>query len=306
MPFRDVPGHRRLTELLARSIRHDTLPPSLLFVGPSDGGARDTAIALAQTLNCLDASRFAPKDGALEADACGQCSACTRIARGIHPDVLLVEPGDTGSIKIEQVRDVVERTAYRPFEGRRRIVIIDHAEAMPETGQNALLKTLEEPPPSSVFLLITALPDQLLPTVRSRMIRLSFADLGKATSDDESLEIAGGVLAQAAAGGDASRRLEAAKDLLATSGGVGAHDRDQLGAHLRAMASLLRDIAALATGADPRVLAHADARPSLARLVNAFRGERSVRAFAAVDRALAALEANAGVKVVADWVVLQL
>ena len=95
----------------------------------------------------------------------GRCSTCTRIARSIHPDVIVVEPGDTGSIKIEQVRDVVDRSSYRPFEGRRRVVIVDDAPALVTAAQNALLKTLEEPPPSSVFILVTARPDALLPTV---------------------------------------------------------------------------------------------------------------------------------------------
>ena len=110
-------------------------------------------------------------------DACGTCASCTRIARLVHADVLLVEPGDTGVIKVDQVRDVVERTAYRPFEGRRRVVIVDEADAMLSEAQNALLKTLEEPPSASMFVLVTSRPDELLPTVRSRCQRLRFGRL---------------------------------------------------------------------------------------------------------------------------------
>src|SRR5437773_7531578 len=149
MPFRGVIGHRRIVALLARSVARDSLPPSLIFAGPAGVGKRLTATALAQALNCQSPVGSLQSAGI---DACGTCAACTRITRGVHPDVLVVEPGDTGSIKIEQVRDIVDRAAYRPFEGRRRVVIVDVADALVAPAQNALLKTLEEPPPSSVLL----------------------------------------------------------------------------------------------------------------------------------------------------------
>src|SRR6185436_18945830 len=129
--------------LLARAVAGGTLPPSLLFAGPSGIGKRLTAIAVAQALNCTEspvasrqssvASRQSPVDSRQSpvdsrqspvdsrqssVDACGVCAACTRIARGVHPDVLIIEPGDTGAIKIEQVRDIVDQAGYRPFEGR--------------------------------------------------------------------------------------------------------------------------------------------------------------------------------------------
>src|SRR5579863_9512568 len=112
MSFRDVIGHRRLVGLLARSIQRHSLPPSLIFAGPAGIGKRLTAVAVAQALNCPTPTTTL--DG--EIDACGVCGACARIARGVHPDVLLIEPGDSGSIKIEQIRDAVDRTGYRPFE----------------------------------------------------------------------------------------------------------------------------------------------------------------------------------------------
>jgi DNA polymerase-3 subunit delta' len=313
MPFRDIIGHRRLIELLSRSLAHESLPPSLLFSGPAGSGKRLTAIAVAQALNCVEpriagASGINSAEPAIPVDACGQCSACVRVARGVHPDVLIVEPGDSGAIKIEQVRDIVDRTAYRPFEGRRRVVIVDDAHTVMSAAQNALLKTLEEPPSSSMFILVTPLPDLLLPTVRSRLIRLSFAEGGRLEVDVDAREVAQRVLAHAAGTTDAGRRIDAAKDLLTNTGAGagGAGDREQLASHLLAMASLLRDAQAMATGADERVLAHPDARPALERLAGTFRGDRGVRAFDAVDRALRALEGNAGVKVVADWLVLQL
>jgi len=294
------------------------LPPSLIFSGPS-GATRATAIAVAQALNCteLDAQNLElrtqnqnPEPGTPNpepaVDSCGRCSACVRIARGVHPDVLIAEPGDTGAIKIEQVRDIVDRSSYRPFEGRRRVVIVDQADALVVAAQNALLKILEEPPPSSVFILVTSRPDVLLGTVRSRCIRLRFAEDATVEIDEEARDVAQRVLAQTAGSDDSQRRLEAAKDLLANTGAGGAGDREQVSSHLRAMASLLRDVEVLATSADVRALANADVRPALERLAPAYAGERGVRAFTAIDRALMALERNAGVKVVADWLVLQL
>jgi DNA polymerase-3 subunit delta' len=355
MPFRDIVGHRRLVSLVARAIHRGTLPPSLILAGPEGVGKRLLAISTAQALNCLNPRIAVPNDAdperiGLQIDACGTCSPCSKIARGVHPDVLVIEPGDTGSIKIEQVRDVIDRAGYRPFEGRRRVVIIDQADALVPQAQNALLKTLEEPPSASAFLLVTSRPDALLPTVVSRCPRLRFRPLDAndvasvlikqgrgedearataatadgsighalATSGPDLVDARGvavRVLAQAAVGDDVRRRLESAKDLLGrTTGAGGAVDREQLAVNLRAMASLLRDaelLSALAKATADKstratdALANADVRPAIERLA-AFRGERGVRAFMAVDQALMALERNAGVKTVADWIVLQL
>lgn len=341
MPFRDCVGHRPLLAVLARSIARATLPPSLVFAGPEGVGKRLIAVAVAQALNCPN-PRTAPaatSEDSLSLDACGACPSCQRIARGVHPDVAIVAPGASGSIKVDQVRDVVDRAAFRPFEGKRRAVIIDDADAMVDQAQNALLKTLEEPPPGSVFLLITARPDALLPTVRSRCPLLRFRPLSPkevatalmraglkepearavaATADGsiglalqasagdvvESREVAARVLLHASTSDDVRRRLEGAKDLVA-GGGAGATERDLVSRHLRAMASLLRDVELLQSGGDAGALANADVRAELGRL-SAFGGERGIRAFAAVDEALMALDRNASAKVVADWLLLRL
>ena len=314
MPFGDVVdrwGQRRLAALLARSVGREALPPSLIFSGPAGAGMRDMAVAVAQSLNCLtpiatrqDSVEQGPQERTI--DGCGTCAACTRIARGVHPDVIVVEPGDSGSIKIDQIRDVIDRAGFRPFEGRRRVVIVDDADVMVAGAQNALLKTLEEPPPSSVFILVTTRPDMLLPTVHSRCPRLRFQAAEREGIDEEAREIAREVLAQAAATDEPGRRIEAAKDLLAKTGAGGRTDREQLASHLHAMAALLRDVEVLSTRANAEALVNADVRPDLDRLATSFGGDRGLRAFTAVDKALTALDRNAGVKVVADWLVLNL
>ena len=124
--------------------------------------------------------------------------------------------------------------------------------------------------------------------------------------DEDARDVAQRVLAHAAVTTDPGRRIEGAKELLENTGGSGAESREQLASHLLAMASLLRDAEAVSAGADGALIADPGAQPALERIADAYRGERGVRAFEAVDRALRALSGNAGVKVVADWLVLQL
>jgi DNA polymerase-3 subunit delta' len=236
---------------------------------------------------------------------------------------------------------VVKSAGYRPFEARRRVVIVDEADAMVGAAQNALLKTLEEPPSASVFVLVSSMPDALLPTVRSRCPRLRFGPLTPAEVADvlmkshdyaepdaraaaadaegsvsralavESVDLvdarqaAQRLLEQTARISDPSRRIDAVKDLTGKKGSP-ASERDQLASCLRALSSMLRDLGVLASRADERSLANPDLQPQLGRLATSFDGERSLRAFQAVDQALGALERNASPKVVADWLVLQL
>jgi DNA polymerase-3 subunit delta' len=333
MPFRNIVGHRHLLDLVATAAMRASLPPSLIFAGPDGVGKRAAAVALAALVNCPTPVRA---NDSSSADACGICASCIRIARLVHADVLIVEPGDTGVIKVDQVREVVERTGYRPFEGRRRVVIIDEADAMLSEAQNALLKTLEEPPSASMFVLVTARPDELLPTVRSRCQclrfgRLSAGDIaamliashdylpadahaaasaadgsiglaldGGSAALVEAREAANDVLQQVANTSDPRRRLESAKVL---SGGG---DRDDLRRRLRALASMVRDMGVIGARADERCLANADLRDSLRRLAGSFDHDRLSRAFAAIDRALEAIDKNASPKIVADWLAFQL
>jgi DNA polymerase-3 subunit delta' len=338
MPFRSIAGHGRLLSLLSRAVARQTLPPTLLLSGPGGVGKRRTALALAEALNCLQPS---PAGDGLEMDSCGTCASCRRIARGVHPDVIVLEPGDTGTIKIDEVRDVIDRANYRPFEGQRRVVVVDEVDTMMPAAQSALLKTLEEPPSASVFILVSSMPDALLPTVQSRCPRLRFGALPAADVADvlmrdheygetearaaaadadgsigralgaRDVDLVGArdsaqrLLEHAARVSDPAQRLGSAKNLTAKKS-TPAVERERLAACLRALASLLRDLGLLAAGADAGSLANADLQANLGPLTSAFGIERSTRAFTAVDRALGALERNASPKVVADWLVLQL
>jgi len=340
MPFREIAGHDHLKELIARAAIRGTLPPSLIFAGPSGVGKAMVALALAQLVNCLDPRALGPSGLSDLPDACGGCASCRRIARDVHADVLRIVPGETGSIKIEQVREAIERAAYRPFEGRRRVVIIDQAEQMGDNAQDAILKTLEEPPNASTFILVTDAPDLLVQTIRSRCQRLRFGRLSPGDVADVLMVSHGYTAADARAAaslsdGSVGKALEdgsedfvdargAALQLLETvanhppparriTGSMGLPgatkgkaDRDALGQTLRALSSILRDLGALGAQADERALANADLRPTLERLLRAFDADRTLRAFAATDRALNALDRNASPKIVADWLAFQL
>ena len=337
MPLRDIIGHRRLTTLMSRAIDRGSLPPTLLFAGPSGVGKWRVAQAAAQAVNCLEPVRDA--DG-LPLDACGRCRSCDRIARGVHVDVIALEPDDRASIKIDVDRDVLSRTGYRPFEGKLRVVLIREADTLETAAQNSLLKNLEEPPPGTVFILTTAVPGVLLSTVRSRCMRLRFGRLTAAEvalalvrdhgqSERDATEAAplsdgsigqalslsdldiGGLrdlamrlLQQTAGRADTQSRLQAATSVVA--GLSKKEERTDLAAVLRLAASMLRDIEALNSGADQRVLANPLLTDDLSTLARSFAGDRARLAFGAVDRALTALERNAGTKVVAEWLAVQL
>ena len=161
--MRGVIGQRAMLDRLgARASRGDVAHAYGLF-GPRSIGKRTIAIRLAQTLNCLDPER--------PAGGCGTCRNCVKIERGIHPDVLVVERDVATKTKIEidQIRDMQQDLALRPLEGRIRVVIIDDAADLSDFAQDALLKTLEEPPKHAVLLLITLAPESLFETIRSRL-----------------------------------------------------------------------------------------------------------------------------------------
>jgi DNA polymerase III subunit delta' len=262
---------------------------------------------------------------------------CLRISRGAHSDVQTIEPGDTGSIKMEPVRAAIDRAVYRPFEGRRRVTIIDQADALVPGAQHALLKTLEEPLPASVFILITSRPDSLFPTVRSRCAHLRFGRLNvadvaavlqgghgysradsltvAAASDGSvrrALELRADEFADArsdaesllrSAGRDPRTRLDSGRNLL-SGGGSASSERDHLSLRLQAISAMLRDLGLMGSGADERWLANLDQRASLDALAAALGPQRIVSAFTAVTRATDALERNVSPKVVADWLAI--
>ncbi len=330
MPFSTVVGHRHVVELLRKAVRLGRVPQSLVFAGPEGVGKRAVAIALAQALNC-------PKRA--DGDGCGKCPTCQRIANGRHSDVTLLDQGDEASIKIDAVRErVLATVGYRPFEAERRVYIIDPADAMGIPAQDALLKTLEEPPSSVVLILVTAYPDTLRPTVLSRCRRLRFGPLDETDVERVLVErcqidrkdaralavISGGsveralgaksdevtedrdlavALLRAARGPNLGARLQSAVALAAHEKNRRA--REALATRCDVVASLLRDLGAMASGSSA-ALANLDLEHELRGLAPAYDLTRIAAAASVLSEAQRALERQASPKIIADWVAVNI
>ena len=170
-----VIGQSRAVSLLERSLEIETLAHAYLLVGPHQVGKMTLALNLAQALNCEANER-----------PCGKCDACQRISSAKHVDVQIIgvnQNGDSGNDKprveigIDQIRDMQHTASLPPFEGKCKVFIIDGAERLSIEAANCLLKTLEEPVGSVVFILLAA-DDRLLPaTVVSRCQRMEMAPL---------------------------------------------------------------------------------------------------------------------------------
>ena len=173
----------RVIALLRRAIVDDRVHHAYLFTGAGAATSRALALAFAAAVNCLRA----PGQGCDLENAADACDSCAKISTGIHPDIITLErEGAAQIIPIENVRNqIIARVAMPPHEARMRCFIIDEAAALAGPAANALLKTLEEPPARTMFLLATMAPDQLLPTIRSRCQRVMLTGIGANWHNDD-------------------------------------------------------------------------------------------------------------------------
>lgn len=196
-------GHQKIIEFLNKSIASNRLAHAYLFLGQEHLGKRVVALEFAKALQCgnnldsggrdfpvgltrptLQASGKIPSSSCTEKFFyCNQCISCREISRNVHPDVLLVEPEiieeknkkREQEIGIDKIRDIQRQVSLFSFRGGYKIAIINSAEKMTRQAANALLKTLEEPNPKTIFILISAAPQNLLPTIISRCLMIKFS-----------------------------------------------------------------------------------------------------------------------------------
>lgn len=291
MTWSGILGHDAVVEHFRRSIASGRLASTYLFVGPAGIGKRMFAVRLAQALLCDVHS-----DNSLQ--PCGRCASCQQVEALTHPDLQIIsKPDDKSELPLElfigdrehRMREgLCHHISLKPYGGRRKIAIIDDADYLNQEGANCLLKTLEEPPPASLLILIGTSEQRQLPTIRSRCQVIRFAPLsreditalllggGHVEDRDEAArraELSEGSLAQALAVGDPAVREfrerlfenlgrrslpphELAKSVLAfveEAGTEASARRSRLRLAIRLAASFYRELSRILTGLPPEL-----------------------------------------------------
>lgn len=179
MSWRNLIGHAATVDYLKKTISGGKFPHAVIFSGEEGIGKRLAAEICAAALLCEN-----QRDGF----PCGDCENCRLVAARTHPDFYIVEAEDNKktarNIKIGQIRDMQGEAALRPINSARRVIIIDGAELMNNAAANCLLKTIEEPPSQTIFILLTASRSNLLMTIRSRCMTINFEKLAAAQIRD--------------------------------------------------------------------------------------------------------------------------
>ncbi len=319
--WQDIIGHEEVVKRLKVMLKAGRRPHAFLFSGPSGIGKRLVAEVFASALLCESAD--AP---------CGTCPACRRMASGNQADYHCLEP-DGASIKIEQIRRLQRETALAPYGGGCRVVVIDGAELMTDPAANSLLKTLEEPEGDSVFILLAASRQMLLPTILSRCMTLVFNPLpfGKleafltgrdvlpalsATAARLSGGRPGAAIALTEEGGLENRdaALECLLRLyeagLQAAWNIAAQwdksERAVFLCRLENLAICLRDLMILQVAPQSGLVANQDRRSDLETLLPRWREETLAQAWQAVEKARRAVLANANVRLTGEAMLIKL
>lgn len=342
--FDRLTGNQRSKDVLRRMLADGRVPGALLLAGEEGVGKKLFALELAKAINCL-----AP----VGVEACDKCSPCVRLSRSKfteysepddnkkkivwsdHPDVGLVRPYNR-IIRVDPMREIEREANYRPFEGKARLFLIEEADKLNEASSNALLKTLEEPPPTSHLVLLTSRPASLLPTIRSRCQMIRFAPLKPAEVEAHLLKEKGippkdaRLLASVARGSigralcinletylqqreamldvlDAlAVKLDRARLLRASEAMNDAKHKDEYEPRLDVLATLVHDVWSLALGSPDEKVINNDLRAQLSGIVSNIETSRAARWLSQIERHRRGLDVNINRKVATDALFLSM
>jgi DNA polymerase-3 subunit delta' len=320
--FDQIVGQDRSVDILRRAIGSGRLHHANLLTGPEGVGKRTLAIVAAARLNCET------PDGP---EPCGHCRGCELVFDNTHPDLVFVEP-DGRMIKVEQVREIISLMRFRPSEGGSRVVVIEHADQMREEAANALLKTLEEPNPQTIFFMLSSQPHRLLSTIRSRCQPLVMSALsvehvlqvlavqGHSADDVES------VVAARASEGSVARAIELiespwwqsrtelfARFIALLDGSDDAvtwadslsKTKELVEPTLTLLRALLRDMMLVSSGAEAGRLVHEDVQ-GVRALASRLQTERVVRMLSWIEAAERELLGNVNARMVLEILFLKM
>jgi DNA polymerase-3 subunit delta' len=342
--FTSLAGNQRVKDILRRMLAAGRVPGALMFAGEVGVGKKLFALEMAKMLNCRTP---------VGVEACDRCSSCVRISQSKfpdysdaednkkkliwsdHPDVALARPFNR-LLRIGPMREIEREANFRPFEGKARMFIVEEADKLNPQSSNALLKTLEEPPPTSHLILITSRPASLLPTIRSRCQMIRFSPLvpaeieahllsgkqfspadarllsrvargsiGRALSTDletyrPQREAMLEVLTALALTGDRARLLRASEEM------NDAKRKDEYEPRLDLLVTLIHDVWTLSLGAPDEQMVNEDLRPELSKIVSRVQSRRAAHWLTQIETHRRGLEVNINRKVSTDALFLSM
>jgi DNA polymerase III subunit delta' len=340
--FSSLIGNDEVKESLRRLLVSGRVPGSLLFTGAEGIGKKLFALELAKAMNCRTR---------VGVEACDECSSCKRISRSTFPPfgdvdddkerMIWSEHADVAMaraykniIRVPVMRELEREANFRPFEGAARVFIVEDAEYMNESASNALLKTLEEPPPTSHLILTTSNPTALLATIRSRCQTIRFAPIPREAIEtflieETKLPAADAELLARTSGGSLGRALgtdidtyrerrdsmlevltaltvtgDRAELLRAAEALAAPKDRDEYERRLDALEGLIRDAWALRLGRPDETIVNGDLLKTLKSVAAELKSEQAGSWLKQIEELRGALEVNLNRKIASDALLL--